>query len=59
MHLERISTKHLEPGNQLLVIAFIKYITSRGLRALCNGPETLTQWKCGSVTDDNVGEDGI
>ena len=44
---------------KLLVIAFRKYITSRGLRALCNGPETLTQWKCGSVTDDNVGEDGI
>ena len=35
---------------KLLVIAFRKYITSRGLRTLCNGPETPTPWKSESVT---------
>ena len=30
---------------KLLVIDFRQYITSRGLRKLCNGPETPTQWK--------------
>ena len=29
---------------KLLVIAFGKHIASGGLRTLCNGPETLTQW---------------
>ena len=39
-------------GNwSLLLIAFGKYIAPRGLRTLCNGPETPTQWKSESVTD--------
>ena len=29
----------------LLVIAFRKHMTSRGLQTLCNGQETQTQWK--------------
>ena len=33
----------------LLVIAFGKHMASRGLRTLCDGPATPTQWK--SVTD--------
>ena len=28
-----------------------KYITPRGQRTLCNGPETPTQWKAESATD--------
>ena len=37
-------------GNQRLK-AFRKYITSHGLRTLCNGTETTPQWKSESVTD--------
>ena len=36
---------------KLLVIAFGKYITSRGLRTLRNSPETPTQWKSESISD--------
>ena len=44
------NTLEIEVWN-LLVIAFRKYITSRGLRTLKNGPETPTQWKSESVSD--------
>ena len=36
-------------GGKVLVIHFRKYMTSYGLRTLCNDPETLTKWKV-SVT---------
>ena len=36
---------------KLFVIACRKYIMSRGLRTLRNGPETVTQWKSESVSD--------
>ena len=38
-------------GEKLLLKAFRKYMTSRGLRTLCNGSETQTEWKSESVTD--------
>ena len=43
---------------KLLVIAVGKYMMSRGLRMLCNAPETPTQWKSESVTDQTIDRDG-
>ena len=37
---------------KLLVKAFRKHLTFRGLRKLCNGPETPTEWKSESVSTD-------
>ena len=42
-------------GGKVLVIDFRKYITSRGLRTLCSGPETPTKWKSESVTNGPTG----
>ena len=36
---------------KLLVIAFRRYMTLRGPRTFCDGPEMPTQWKSVSVTD--------
>ena len=44
-------------GGKVLVIVFRRYITSYGLQTLCDGPETLAEWK--SVTSTGQMTNGL